>query len=1153
MSDGLLNPLAPKVGRRISSSQFKNEILDPIRTNDEVLLDRIKILEAQVAGLPVTYRQSTVPDVGKEKDSWYHTGEENQLYVCSQTYSTSSVNKIDFWDKSHDLETKSATTANTQTINTSVQTIISDDPPNAAFQGWIWVESDNSNRTFVCNETYAATDGPDSFPTIEAFRESKFIATTNYNAQLLAAAEQGLKDGKTNQVLSPSVPDSMDARDTWIDSDADNAIFICVASYKATDGLPWDNVTNYEIGDIVTYNTNLYTALVVNVNVQPPGGSGEWSLLGAAYANITLFRESRFVPGSDPVARQLAEAAEGIADGKTFTHFGTDFPAAADSRDLFYNTGTNQAYLCPIGYDESFTGDRSTKWVTIDDPVSRQKAEDALALHDNRIDTFVQSDMPSEADIRDMWVDTDDNYQIYTCIASYTTGTGTIENNWRKSSDTAKTNTTTSPTIPERCGLGDLWVKSDENNKLYVCIQAYESNGTIAVNWQSVSDNKKTIFYQAGPPVDASIGDGWLDTETTKGDFQFYVASASYSAGGHGYIDESNTGVWRPSKDKNAESIASNAAQVAAGKSTSFYSNDLPDVAERGDIWVDTDDFFPGTSLNRTYVATVSYSSGQGIQPGTPGSQWTEYADPVAQRTAFLAGALADRKRKIVYLDNVPDASLQVNEDGVIDGFDVGDGWYETDTGQFYICNTAHTSGAIQVNWSPSIDVAATQAAIDAKAAVDFKRTTFYTAFVSSDTTSFPGPTTILEWNALTTTNGTVGAQIGDIWVNIAQDNQEVTKYVCVVAYTGFGGEIGTKAGNWKSFTEDKILQDQFADHLDLAGTKAMKGTITHVASQQFNGHSVDVSNGGHFGDVITVDQPASSNNHLTRLGEVNTLIQNAKNEILNGAGPAFDTLLELQQALGNDPNFATTITTLVNNAQSTANGKVSKTGDTMTGNLIHEGGDRRVIIGNVQISIVDPGGNSEGNLEILSGNTLMARFRRRAGSDYAAIESNNATYALSLGNKRLGEIGNGFNPNDAVTKQQLDAISGSGVAVASGMTRGFNSTLDVTLNETNIGISSKQQHFNVFCSHGGIWASIYYVTNAGQSFTGGNGQYALHGPTIGDISASFSSGFGTLSIPGFSLRIEFTYLNNNSIRVRWQETNGAQHYQDIRVIGFIE
>jgi hypothetical protein len=48
---------------------------------------------------------------------------------------------------------------------------------------------------------------------------------------------------------------------------------------------------------------------------------------------------------------------------------------------------------------------------------------------------------------------------------------------------------------------------------------------------------------------------------------------------------------------------------------------------------------------------------------------------------------------------------------------------------------------------------------------------------------------------------------------------------------------------------------------------------------------------------------------------------------LIDSAPGVIDTLNELAAALGNDPNFATTITNLINE-------KVAKAGDTMTGEL---------------------------------------------------------------------------------------------------------------------------------------------------------------------------------------------------------------------------
>ena len=58
-------------------------------------------------------------------------------------------------------------------------------------------------------------------------------------------------------------------------------------------------------------------------------------------------------------------------------------------------------------------------------------------------------------------------------------------------------------------------------------------------------------------------------------------------------------------------------------------------------------------------------------------------------------------------------------------------------------------------------------------------------------------------------------------------------------------------------------------------------------------------------------DSAASNSTTQTySANKINTLISTATSNLVNGAGAALDTLGELASALGNDANFATTITT---------------------------------------------------------------------------------------------------------------------------------------------------------------------------------------------------------------------------------------------------
>ena len=67
--------------------------------------------------------------------------------------------------------------------------------------------------------------------------------------------------------------------------------------------------------------------------------------------------------------------------------------------------------------------------------------------------------------------------------------------------------------------------------------------------------------------------------------------------------------------------------------------------------------------------------------------------------------------------------------------------------------------------------------------------------------------------------------------------------------------------------------------------------------------------------------------NHASQSYATTSYVTTQINNLINGAPGVLDTLDELAAALGDDANFATTITTSIGN-------KVSKAGDTMTGNL---------------------------------------------------------------------------------------------------------------------------------------------------------------------------------------------------------------------------
>lgn len=129
---------------------------------------------------------------------------------------------------------------------------------------------------------------------------------------------------------------------------------------------------------------------------------------------------------------------------------------------------------------------------------------------------------------------------------------------------------------------GDMWVVSDEGNLLerwnglvWVNIQDQGISSALsnAQTAQDTADGKIESFYQLSPPVTASEGDLWFDTDD----------------GNKIYTYRSNT--WTNTQDSKIGVALLNAASAqstADGKITTFYQPTAPIAEGVGDLWVNT-------------------------------------------------------------------------------------------------------------------------------------------------------------------------------------------------------------------------------------------------------------------------------------------------------------------------------------------------------------------------------------------------------------------------------------------------------------------------------------------------------------------------------------------------------------------------------------
>lgn len=312
--------------------------------------------------------------------------------------------------------------------------------------------------------------------------------------------------------------------------------------------------------------------------------------------------------------------------------------------------------------------------------------------------------------------------------------------------------------------------------------------------------------------------------------------------------------------------------------------------------------------------------------------------------------------------------------------------------------------------------------------------------------------------------------------------------------------EIAKALGDDPNFaaTITKLINDKFADSKTYADNK-----ISQEVSDRNKAISTAVENakdeliGGATERYNTFKKVEEAFKLLTGSGEDATTIEGAilkskeytdqkiseevinrdnaisalKTELLNGAGEAFDTLKELADALGNDPNFATTIlnkiTEGVNQSKAYTNTKTTETlnqSKTYTDEKISKLSN--VINTTVECSHeVEITGNTgdEHGLAVSDQQMLLTRIEgqsRRASlnivnlPDTSEITKNGLTYSVTKGVVKVkGTITNGFNLieyNQAIIKGtyticHFNSVKNSNITII------FRSSVkDYTLSLTN-------------------------------------------------------------------------------------------------------
>jgi len=202
--------------------------------------------------------------------------------------------------------------------------------------------------------------------------------------------------------------------------------------------------------------------------------------------------------------------------------------------------------------------------------------------------TFAQNTVPTSTAIGDLWIDTNDNNTIYRAAAVGADEVATEE--W-EALPPSTLKTFAQPNVPTSITIGDLWIDTDDDNKMYRA-------NAVDVN---------TIV---------TTGDGWylLDDARIKTTADAFEVLNTAVTGEEGYA---------------SQLTILNAAIIT--KAGTFAQPNVPTSVATGDIWIDTDDDNKMYRANAVDVDTIV----------TTGDGWYALPDGRITTTAQTVGYLS--------------------------------------------------------------------------------------------------------------------------------------------------------------------------------------------------------------------------------------------------------------------------------------------------------------------------------------------------------------------------------------------------------------------------------------------------------------------------------------------------------------------------------
>ena len=391
----------------------------------------------------------------------------------------------------------------------------------------------------------------------------------------------------------------------------------------------------------------------------------------------------------DLLSQKIAEQAradkaawESYADKQTegliTTYFTDSVPVdGLDVGDLWFNTAENN----------SVSRWNGNKWESVRDTdiaEALKQAGDAQSTADEKILTFAQKEAPTQGmSTGDLWIDTNDQNLLYRFDGS----------KWQPYRDA-------------------MIAKSLEDAKKYTD----DAKDAWSKELENQADKMIQTFFQEEKPEDPQFGDLWFNTKDNNS------------------VSRWNGTDWESVRDKQiAEAVkaAGEAKDTADKKIVTYAQDEEPEGAEKGDLWIDTND------QNQLYRFN--------------GTSWESYRDQLIAANLEEANKHADDAVKTAQEAWSKELNEKTNglittyyqENAPTENLDVGDLWFNTKDNK----SISRWNGT---EWESVRDdgiAEAIKAAGDAQATADGKINTF-----AQD-------------------GQPIAASVGDLWIDTDNDN----------------------------------------------------------------------------------------------------------------------------------------------------------------------------------------------------------------------------------------------------------------------------------------------------------------------------------------------------------------------------------------------